>query len=77
MVPCAEPKPISGKWVTEFHFLHAGRKNLRGKRFERPWMLFNLREDLREIEDRYHRNPSIAKQLDLAAIQLISNNRSR
>ena len=54
-----------------------GRQKPSGKRFERPWTLFNLNEDLGETLDRYNRNPDKAEQLELEALQLIANNRSR
>lgn len=66
-----------GDWKLILGNGSGGRQNPKGQRFERPWTLYNLREDLAETRDRYNRNPSKAKQLELEALQLIANNRSR
>ncbi|MBH54211.1 MAG: Cerebroside-sulfatase [Opitutaceae bacterium] len=66
-----------GDWKLILGNGSGGRQNPRGKRFERPWMLFNLKQDLGETADRYKHNPAIAKELELEAIKLISNNQSR
>ncbi|MDA0347131.1 MAG: arylsulfatase [Verrucomicrobia bacterium] len=66
-----------GDWKLVLGNGSGGRQLPKGNRFERPWSLFNMKEDLSETEDRYNQNPSKAKALELEAVKLITNNRSR
>jgi arylsulfatase A-like enzyme len=66
-----------GDWKLILGNGSGGRQLPKGKRFERPWSLYNMKEDLSETEDRYNHNPSKAKALELEALKLIANNRSR
>ena len=66
-----------GDWKLVMGNGSGGRQKPSGRRFERPWALFNLNQDLGETEDRYNSNSDKANQLELEAQQLIANNRSR
>ena len=66
-----------GDWKLVLGNGSGGRQKPSGKRFERPWSLFNLENDLGETMDLISRNPDKATQLELEALQLISGNRSR
>ncbi|MEM9481191.1 MAG: Cerebroside-sulfatase, partial [Verrucomicrobiota bacterium] len=54
-----------------------GREKRGGKRFARPWTLFNLAEDLGETTDLYEAKPEIAEKLELSAMQIITAGKSR
>ncbi len=66
-----------GDWKLVLGNGSGGREKPSGKRFERPWSLFNLKDDLGETRNLASTNPDKATQLELEALQLISNNRSR
>lgn len=66
-----------GDWKLILGNGSGGREKPSGKRFERPWALFNLKDDLGETNDLASKNPDKATQLELEGLQLISNNRSR
>jgi arylsulfatase A-like enzyme len=66
-----------GDWKLILGNGSGGREKPSGKRFERPWSLFNLEKDLSETTDLVSTNPDKATQLELEALQLISNNCSR
>ncbi len=66
-----------GDWKLVLGNGSGGRQQPRGKRFEQPWALFNLENDLGETEDLYDSDREIADRLQLQALQIIANNRSR
>lgn len=66
-----------GDWKLILGNGSGGREKPSGRRFERPWTLFNLKDDLGETTDLASKNPDKATQLELEAMLLISNNRSR
>lgn len=66
-----------GDWKLVLGNGSGGRQQPRGKRFERPWALFNMETDLSETMDVYNRHPSRAKALEQEALELIAKGRSR
>ena len=66
-----------GDWKLVLGNGSGGRERPRGKRFEQPWALFNLKNDLGETEDLYASKREVADRLQLRALQIIANNRSR
>ena len=66
-----------GDWKLVLGNGSGGRQNPKGKRFEQPWTMFNLANDRGETEDLYALKPEKADQLQLEALQIITNNRSR
>lgn len=66
-----------GDWKLVLGNGSGGRQQPRGKRFEQPWALFNLKNDLGETEDLYASKREVADRLQLQALQIIANNRSR
>lgn len=66
-----------GDWKLVLGNGSGGREKPSGKRFDRPWQLFNLREDLSERTDVYRENPEIAQTLELKALEIMSSGRSR
>jgi arylsulfatase A len=66
-----------GDWKLVLGNGSGGRQLPKGKRFERPWSLFNMEKDLSESSDQYNRYPSKAKELEQEALELIAKGRSR
>jgi arylsulfatase A len=66
-----------GDWKLVLGNGSGGRQAPKGSRFESPWTLFNLKDDLGETQNRFDQHPDKATQLELEALQLIANNRSR
>ncbi len=67
----------SGEWKLILGNGSGGREAPRGKRFERPWQLFNLENDLSERTDVYRQFPEVAQRLETQALEIMSNGRSR
>ncbi len=66
-----------GDWKLVLGNGSGGREKPSGKRFERPWQLFNLKKDLGEREDRFSEYPEIVQGLEQKALEIMSNGRSR
>lgn len=66
-----------GDWKLVLGNGSGGRERPSGKRFDRPWQLFNLSDDLSERKDVYRENPEIAQTLELKALEIMSNGWSR
>lgn len=66
-----------GDWKLILGNGSGGREKPSGKRFDRPWQLYNLKDDLSERTDVYRENPEIAQTLELKALEIMSNGRSR
>jgi len=66
-----------GDWKLILGNGSGGREKPSGKRFHRPWQLFNLEEDLSEATDLYRQYPEVAQSLELRALEIMSNGRSR
>jgi len=66
-----------GNWKLILGSGSGGREQPRGRRFERPYQLFNLKDDLGERNDRYREFPEIAQELELKALELMSSGSSR
>ena len=66
-----------GDWKLILGNGSGGREKPSGKRFDRPWQLYNLKEDLIEQTDLYRENPEIAQTLELKVLEIMSNGRSR
>ncbi|MEM0895615.1 MAG: arylsulfatase [Verrucomicrobiota bacterium] len=66
-----------GDWKLVLGNGSGGRQDPRGKRFERPWMLFNLAEDLGETTDLYDAKPEVARKLERTAMEMITAGKSR
>lgn len=66
-----------GDWKLILGNGSGGREKPSGKRFDRPWMLFNIKDDLGEENNRYREYPEIAQSLEKQALEIMSNGRSR
>jgi|TARA_B110000495_G_C22993416_1_gene585322 arylsulfatase A len=66
-----------GDWKLVLGNGSGGREKPSGKRFDRPWQLFNLKEDIGETTDRIREYPEVAQALEKKALELMSNGRSR
>ncbi len=66
-----------GDWKLILGNGSGGREKPSGKRFDRPWQLFNLRKDLSETTDVFREYPEIAQDLEKKALEIMSNGRSR
>ena len=54
-----------------------GRQQPKGRRFQPPWQLFNLADDLAETTDRFGSEAETAARLEAAAFKIIADDRSR
>lgn len=66
-----------GDWKLVMGNGSGGREKPSGKRFDRPWQLFNLKDDIGETTDRIREYPELAQSLEKKALEIISNARSR
>ncbi len=66
-----------GDWKLVLGSGSGGREKPKGVRFEKPYSLFNLKEDPSEAKDRWSSEPDIASKMEASAIKLIANGRSR
>lgn len=66
-----------GEWKLVLGNGSGGRQMPKGKRFDRPWSLFNLKDDLSETENRLSEYPEIAQRLEQQALEIISTVSSR
>ena len=66
-----------GDWKLILGSGSGGRERPRGRRFERPYQLFNLKDDLGERNDRYREFPEKAQDLERKALELMSSGKSR
>lgn len=61
----------SGKWKLVLGNGSGGREQPRGKRFERPYALFDMSEDLAERRNMIEEKPGIAERLEAKCLELI------
>jgi arylsulfatase A-like enzyme len=66
-----------GDWKLVLGNGSGGREKPSGKRFDRPWQLFNLKEDIGEKTDRIREFSEVALKLEKKALEIMSNGRSR
>ena len=66
-----------GDWKLILGSGSGGREPPRGRRFERPYQLFNLKDDLGEQNDRYREFSEKAQELERKALELMSSGSSR
>ena len=66
-----------GDWKLILGSGSGGREQPRGRRFERPYQLFNLKDDIGEQNDRYREFSDKARELELKALELMSSGSSR
>ena len=66
-----------GDWKLILGNGSGGREKPSGRRFHRPYQLFNLKEDIGETTDRIREYPEIAQTLERKAMEIMSNGRSR
>ena len=66
-----------GDWKLVLGDGSGGRQAPKGKRFQPPWQLFNLADDLGETTDRYGSEAETAARLEAAAFKIIADDRSR
>jgi arylsulfatase A-like enzyme len=52
-----------GEWKLVLGNGSGGRQMPKGKRFDRPWSLFNLKDDPSETENRHSEYPEITQRL--------------
>ncbi|GAB5561927.1 MAG: arylsulfatase [Synoicihabitans sp.] len=66
-----------GDWKLILGNGSGGRQAPKGKRFEPPWQLFNLRQDPGETKDLFHTHPEKAQALEAKMFQMLADDRSR
>ena len=66
-----------GDWKLILGSGSGGREQPRGRRFEHPYKLFNLKDDIGERDDRYREFSEKAQELERKALELISSGSSR
>lgn len=66
-----------GDWKLILGNGSGGREEPKGKRFQRPWALFNLKQDIGETKDLSKQNPDIVTRLEKRALEIFMANRSR
>lgn len=66
-----------GDWKLVLGNGSGGRQQPKGRRFQPPWQLFNLKEDPGETEDLYYSEGETAEELEGALFQILANDRSR
>lgn len=66
-----------GDWKLVMGNGSGGREKPSGKRFHRPYQLFNLADDLSETTDRIREFPEIAQTLERQALEIVASGRSR
>ena len=66
-----------GPWKLIMGNGSGGREKPSGKRFQRPYQLFNLVDDLSETTDRIREYPELAETIERKAMEIIANGRSR
>ncbi len=66
-----------GDWKLVLGNGSGGREQPRGKRFQHPWTLFNLADDLGEKSDQFSDQPATVQKLESAAFTIIANGKSR
>ena len=66
-----------GDWKLILGSGSGGREQPRGRRFERPYQLFNLKDDIGEQNDRYREFSDKARELERKALELMSSGSSR
>lgn len=66
-----------GAWKLVLGNGSGGREKPSGKRFQRPYQLFNLVDDLGETTDRIREYPELAETIERKAMEIIANGRSR
>ena len=60
----------SGKWKLVLGTGSGGREQPRGKKWEKPYMLFDLRNDLGETNDLAAEYPEVVSELEQAALKI-------
>ncbi|NNE91692.1 MAG: arylsulfatase [Verrucomicrobiales bacterium] len=66
-----------GDWKLVLGTGSGGREQPRGKKFESPYKLFNLKEDLGETNDRFSSEPEIAQRLETELLKMFVFEKSR
>ena len=66
-----------GDWKLILGNGSGGREEPKGKRFQRPWALFNLKQDIGETNDLSKQHPDIVTRLEKRALEIFMANRSR
>jgi arylsulfatase A len=66
-----------GDWKLVLGNGSGGRETPRGRRFKRPFRLYNLAEDPGETQDRYNSDVEVAQRLESALFTMLNEERSR
>ena len=61
-----------GKWKLVFRNGSGGRQDPRGKRWEQPYQLFNLKEDLAETTNVAEHHPGQVRQMETSMMELMT-----
>ncbi len=66
-----------GDWKLVLGNGSGGREQPKGRRFEGPWQLFHLGEDLGETHDRARSEPEVVAKMEAALFKILADDRSR
>ena len=66
-----------GNWKLVLGNGCGGRQQPKGRRFEGPWQLFNLKDDIAETEDRATSETEVVQKLETELFRILANDKSR
>jgi len=66
-----------GDWKLVLGNGSGGRQQPKGRRFEGPWQLYNLADDIGETDDRFSSESEVALKMEAALFRILANDKSR